>query len=54
MEQYRACVALGQPITPAAKRSFGWVAVDEVAITHDQGLGDNRKQPWTFIIIVKM
>ncbi len=25
------------------ERTFGWVAVDEVAIAHDQGLGDNRK-----------
>ncbi len=23
--------------------TFGWVAVDEVAIAHDQGLGDNRQ-----------
>ncbi len=33
------CVALVQPITPAAKKA---VAVDEVAIAHDPGLGDNR------------
>ncbi len=25
------------------ERMFGWVAVDEVAIAHDQGLGDNRQ-----------
>ncbi len=25
------------------ERTFGWVAVDKVAITHDQGLGDNRR-----------
>ncbi len=25
------------------ERTFGWVAVDEVAIALDQGLGDNRR-----------
>ncbi len=37
------CAALGQPNTPAAKRTFGWVAIDEVAIAHEQGHGDNRR-----------
>ncbi len=38
------CVALVWPIAPAAKRErrFGWVAVDKVAMTHDQGRGHNR------------
>ncbi len=34
-------VAFGQPNTPAVK--FGWVAIDEVAIVHDLGHGDNRR-----------
>ncbi len=34
------CVALVQPIIPAAKNA---VVVDEVAIAHSQGHGDNRR-----------
>ncbi len=38
------CVALGQPITPAAKRErLVGEAIGEVAIAHDQGHGDNRR-----------
>ncbi len=25
------------------ERTFGWVAIDEVAIAHDLGHGDNRR-----------
>ncbi len=40
------CIVLGQRTTPTAKSERlveYWVAIDDVAIAHDLGHGDNRK-----------